>query len=86
MRRIDFGRLNLGDKIRVFEDLKEGFRFGNYVNGAMEKFAGKLVTVYSKNLTVIPTIRIAEDPQWIWTEDMFVSYNAPQVKLSDYIM
>lgn len=86
MRSIDFEQLNPGDKIRVSEDLKKGFRFGKYINGTMEKFAGKLVTVYSKNLTLIPTIRIAEDPEWVWTEDMFVSYDAPQVNLSDYIM
>ena len=86
MRQIDFELLNPGDKIRVSEDLKEGSVFRVYVNDAMEKFAGKLVTVYSKSLTHTPIIRIAEDPQWIWSADMFVSYDAPQVNLSDYIM
>lgn len=86
MRRIDFEQLNPGDKIRVSEDLKEGVEYRVYANGAMEKFAGKLVTVYSKDLIFIPTIRIAEDPQWVWSEDMFVSYDVPQVSLLDYIM
>lgn len=84
MRSVDFEQLNPGDKIKVSEDLKKGSGFRVHVNSVMEKFAGKLVTVYSKDYTSV--IRIAEDPQWLWSADMFVSYDTPQVNLSDYIM
>lgn len=66
-------KYQIGDKVRVRNDLKEGDSFSVHVAGKMEEYAGKIMTISNRwECEGSTRYELKEiDGYWVWTEDMF---------------
>ena len=60
---------NVGDRVRVRKDLKEGDNFSIFVNSTMEKYAGKIVTIRDFDEDSYSL----EEVDFYWRDDLFES-------------
>ena len=67
-------KFKVGDKVRIREDLKEGYDFKSYVNDGMKKLAGRIVTITRAWGKCGAKYEIdADGGLCTWTEDMFAT-------------
>ena len=66
-------KYQVGDRVRIRRNLKQGDNFSIYVAKDMEEYAGKIMTISERcELEGSARYKLKEnDSCWTWTEDMF---------------